>query len=323
MGRTPRIPPELRLRPFSLDEARAAGITLSALRGKSWRRLGSKMYCWAGRHDDRWGLIHAYRRALPPSAVFAGRTAAWMHGLDVDPAKPAVEVDLPADLHLRPRAGLHVRHCQVTDEIVKIEGIRATTLERTLLDIATRRPKLETLILVDMAIARRLTTSDDLCRYAESAAGRPGSARLCAVSYLGEPAESPMETRLRWLLLNNGLPRPQVQTKLYDRDGEFVGRADLYYPLHSVIIEFDGGNHRERLISDDRRQNRLLGAGYRMLRFTSADVLGRPATVVAEVRAALHEPHVMAETRGILSSVSRGMAETRGMKGSGPDVSWW
>jgi len=27
------------------------------------------------------------------------------------------------------------------------------------------------------------------------------------------------------------------------------------------VIEFDGGNHRDRLVSDDRRQNSLVSAG--------------------------------------------------------------
>jgi len=38
-----------------------------------------------------------------------------------------------------------------------------------------------------------------------------------------------METRLRWLLLSAGLPQPEVQVDLRDDDGDFLGRADLYY----------------------------------------------------------------------------------------------
>jgi len=56
-----------------------------------------------------------------------------------------------------------------------------------------------------------------------------------------------METRLRWLLINARLPRPEVQTNLHDDEGRFLGRADLYYPSARLVIEFDGGNHRERL----------------------------------------------------------------------------
>jgi len=93
-----------------------------------------------------------------------------------------------------------------------------------------------------------------------------------------------METRLRWLLLSAGLPSPEVQTDLHGDTGEFLGRADLYYRAAHLVIEFDGGNHRDRLITDDRRQNLLVGAGYRMLRFTVADLRGRPDTIVAQVK---------------------------------------
>ena len=96
-----------------------------------------------------------------------------------------------------------------------------------------------------------------------------------------------METRLRWLLLQAGLPRPQVQTALHDSDGRFVGRADLYYPEARLVIEYDGVNHRERLVEDNRRQNLLMNAGFRMLRFTAADLRQRPEIIKAMVGKAL------------------------------------
>ena len=96
-----------------------------------------------------------------------------------------------------------------------------------------------------------------------------------------------METRLRWLLLQAGLPRPEVQTDLRDGDGRFVGRADLYYPAARLVIEYDGVNHRERLIEDNRRQNLLITAGYTLLRFTAADIEKRAVVIEAQVRQAL------------------------------------
>ena len=96
-----------------------------------------------------------------------------------------------------------------------------------------------------------------------------------------------MERRLRWVLVQAGLPRPEVQTDLHDAEGRFVGRADLYYPRARLVIEYDGGNHRERLVADDRRQNLLINAGFRVLRFTAVDVHQRADVVVAQVRAAL------------------------------------
>jgi very-short-patch-repair endonuclease len=99
-----------------------------------------------------------------------------------------------------------------------------------------------------------------------------------------------MESVLRWLLHEAGLPAPVLQHSVLDRAGRFIGRADLAWPDASLLVEFDGNVHRDRdvFVRDLRRQNRLIAAGWTMLRFTSADVLGRPDDVVAAVRTALH-----------------------------------
>ena len=44
---------------------------------------------------------------------------------------------------------------------------------------------------------------------------------------------------------------------------------------------------RDVFVSDLRRQNRLVAAGWTVLRFTSADVLGRAHEVVVQIRRAL------------------------------------
>jgi very-short-patch-repair endonuclease len=99
-----------------------------------------------------------------------------------------------------------------------------------------------------------------------------------------------METRLRWLLLEAGLPRPEVQADVQDADQQFVGRADLFYSVARLVIEYDGTNHRDRLVEDNRRQNALIKAGFRILRYTSSDVHRRPEAIVTQVRRALRDP---------------------------------
>jgi len=96
-----------------------------------------------------------------------------------------------------------------------------------------------------------------------------------------------METRLRIELITARLPRPLVQAEIRDAAGCFIGRADLYYPDRRLVIEYDGTNHRDRLIDDNRRQNLLVDAGFNVLRFTAADLNQRPGAVAALVRAAL------------------------------------
>ncbi len=287
MARTARIPHELTTRPFSLAEARAAGLTFSALRGRAWRRLGSELYCWEGVKEDAWRRLVAWKELLPREAVFAGATAAWLMGLDLDPIHP-VEAVVPPLSNVRTRPGLTVRRCQIAPrDVVTVRKLRTTNLLWTLADLCLRYPAVDALIAIDMALRARLTNAVALGRYAEKARGRAGAGRLRFLARLAAPAESPMETRLRWLLIQARLPQPQVQTNLHDADGRFVGRADLYYPAARLVLEYDGGNHRDRLVQDDRRQNLLVNAGFRLLRFTATDIYGRPDVVQAQVRGAL------------------------------------
>ena len=99
-----------------------------------------------------------------------------------------------------------------------------------------------------------------------------------------------MGTRLRLLLVMARLPRPLAQVPLYDEAGDFPGRPDFYYPLQRLALEYDGAYHRENLTGDNRRQNRLVEAGYRLLRFTAVDVLSAPDSVGDLVRRALSAP---------------------------------
>ncbi len=145
MARTPCIPPELTKGPFTLEEARAAGLTLSALTSKAWRRLGAELYCLAQLKEDPWQLLSAWQRSLPAEAVFAGGTAAWLFGLDVEPIDP-VEIVVPPESGIRPRVGLTVRRCELLPaEIVSIRGLRATALPFTLAGLCLRRPAVEAL----------------------------------------------------------------------------------------------------------------------------------------------------------------------------------
>jgi very-short-patch-repair endonuclease len=237
--------------------------------------------------DDPWLLLSAWQRSLPAEVVFAGATAAWLFGLDIEPTDP-VEIVVPPESGIRPRVGLTVRRCELLPaDVVSIRGLRATALPFTLAGLCLRRPAVEALVAIDMAVRAGLTDAAALGSYAEAAKGRHGAGRLRSLAAFAAPTESPMETRLRWLLIQAGLPRPEVQTNLRDSKARFIGRADLYYPAARLVLEYDGGIHRERLVEDDRRQNLLINAGFRVLRFTAADIYTRPDVVEAQVRGAL------------------------------------
>jgi Protein of unknown function (DUF559) len=277
-------PDDLRKRPFTLHEAEQAGLTRKQLQGSCWLHLGHGLYAWAGLAHGPALVLAAIHRRLPRAAAFSGRTAAWLHGLDVQPCDP-VEVTVPKGCGVSGRAGLRLRRTAVSPvEIVARRGLPTTSALHTIADLGGRPPLTEAVVVADMALHKRLVDLPELEVYAAARSGWPGSARLRRVLDLAEPAaESPMETRLRLLLVLAGLPRPQAQVPLHDERGRFLGRPDLYYPERRLGVEYDGGTHRASLAGDDRRQNRLVEAGYRLLRFTAADVQHAPDTVVALV----------------------------------------
>jgi very-short-patch-repair endonuclease len=223
-----------------------------------------------------------------PGGVFSGLTAAWLHELPVNPSEP-VEMTLPPGAPIAGRASMRIRRATLAEKDVKTaKGFRVTAIERTLADLSATQTLTEVVVLAEAATHARLTTRSRLAAAARAASGRPGVSTFRRVVDLVESAtESPMETRLRMLLLLAGLPRPVAQQRLEDEHGEFLARLDLYYPDARLGIEYDGATHKTSLAEDNRRQNRLIQAGVRLLRFTAGDLYDRPDAVIAEVRGML------------------------------------
>ena len=278
---------------FTLAEVGGLGITRSQLRGSSYRRLGWGLYRWAGLEESPQLLLSALARRLPAGAAFSGRTAAWLHGLDVAPCEP-VEVTIPPSGGNNRCSGALVRRLALgREEIVRRRAVPTTSALRTVVDLAGRDPLTEGVVAADLFLHARLVTVTRLRSYLAAHPGAKGVARLRRVVDLADSkAESAMESRLRMLLVLARLPRPEIQVSLHDGRGRFLGRPDLLYPIEGLAIEYDGGTHRDRLVDDNRRQNRLVGAGFRLLRFTAADVFGTPDSVALQVRNALAAAHL-------------------------------
>lgn len=274
--------------PFSRGEAAAHGVTRGQLRTEAYRRLGAGLYRWVRLPESPELLLTAVAKRLPPGAAFSGWTAAWLHGIDAAPCSP-VEVTIPEPVGGSRRSGARVlRYRLRADEIVWRRSLPTTSALRTLVDLGGRDPLTEAVVALDLILHAGLATIAEAREYVESHPGVKGVARLRrALSYAEPNAESAMESRLRMLLVLARLPRPDVQVSIHDEQGRFIGRPDLLYGKQRVAIEYDGGNHRERLVEDNRRQNRLVGAGFRLLRFTAADIYGRPEGVVIQVREAI------------------------------------
>lgn len=276
----------LRETPFTVADAAALGLTWDDLQTTSWMRLSRGQYASSRLRHDTWLILRAVAQRMPAGYAFSGLTAAWLLGLDVSPCDP-VEVTIPRDLTVRTRAGVRLRRADLPEcDVVTRHSFRLTSAIRTVCELGSRADLVQSVVALDMALHAGLIDVSNLKEHTVLHAGKKGNKRLRrATGFTDGRSESPMETRLRMLLVKARLPRPCVQSELCDASGNFIGRADLYYPNRRLVIEYDGDNHRDRLLSDIRRQNALVNAGYQVLRFAAAD-LRNPGLVAAQVRRA-------------------------------------
>ena len=288
---TPSVPPRVR-RPTDRRRARAEGITDWHLRHRDTVRSSRDTYLPREQARDLLRRVEAVLLGAPTEAVISHLTAAKLWGLEIPliADDPRVDLTVPPGRRVRQRADRRI-HCSVVPMSARSErrGVCVTSLERTWLDLAAVLPAPAQLAVTDQVL-RRGARKESLAALLDSASGRRGSRSARVVLALADPlAGSPMESVLRWLVHEAGLPAPELQHVVTDVGGEKVGAVDLAWPEQRVMVEFDGDGHRERrvFVDDLRRQNGLVLAGWIVLRFSSADLLGRPAWVVATIRRAL------------------------------------
>jgi very-short-patch-repair endonuclease len=98
-------------------------------------------------------------------------------------------------------------------------------------------------------------------------------------------AESPMETRLRMLIVRAGLPRPEVQWVVQDEHTRTAVWLDLAWPDLMIGVEYEGAGHTEpgRVLRDVGRYTGLVDKGWRVYRYTKLEILRRPDLVVEQL----------------------------------------
>ncbi len=288
MPRLQHIPEPLKRGPFTIAYAELVGFSRQQLRGRNWRRLGCGTYVWAGLEQAAHSELVALHCRLPEGCVFSGPTAARLLGVDVG-RSATVEITAPPGVAVRPRPGMRVLSAALDPRDVTIcAQLPVTAPLRTCLDLARRLPLVEAVAALDSALHLKMVSLPQLRESVGRLSrlkGLPGARRVIELVEPG--AESPMESRLRMILVLGGLPRPRVQVEIRNAAERFLGRPDLFYPAARLAIEYDGATHRDRLVADNRRQNRLQQAGYRLLRYTAPDVYDRPHVILDEVRTQL------------------------------------
>jgi hypothetical protein len=227
--------------PFTRAEARAAGITDARLRGPRYRRLFCGIYVGADVPVDLRLRVQAALRLAPKGTLVRGVTAAQLlGGIVPDDARIHLSV-----VRGRVRvSGIESTTRRPAREAT-MRGVPVTSAEDTFLDLVSRLGLVDLVVLGDSLVKRGRTTPESLVAAAQARAGRYRRQAVRAASLVRAGVDSPMETRLRLLLVLAGLPEPVVNHEELDETGTLLRRYDLSFPEHRLAIEYDGRQHAE------------------------------------------------------------------------------
>jgi hypothetical protein len=306
-----RPAPSFRRTPLVLSRAAALDsgfddhlLHRSVAQGDAVRiRPGDYLFGEAGEHrEDRYlALVRAGAARLNPGsgAVVSHSSAAVLHGLPVwGMAIDRIHVTRPGSPGASSTGSLHPHRCQLTDpEVTTIDGVLVTTIARTVLDIARTAPLTQAIVVADAALHLELTTADELRGVLDIARRRRAAGRaVTVVGFADGRSESVGESRSRVLLAQLGLPEPDLQFRVFDDHGAFLGRADFSMEEMGTLAEYDGIGKYVRylrpgettagaVIREKLREDAMRATGRQMVRWSTTD-LARPGMILTRFGAA-------------------------------------
>ena len=277
--------------PFTREQAREAGITDRQLKSRSYRQLLHGVHVSSAAPDVPLLRTRAALLVHPPGAVATHFSAARVRAAPV-PVHSFEHVTVHRAEDRRQRHGLrcHVAALAVADVKV-VKGLRISSAPRMFLELASALGLVDLVVVGDWLVRKEFVTCESLVHYCATTHERYAGHARRAASYVRERVDSPMETRLRMLLVLAGLPEPEVNLELRDRSGLVTLRLDLSYPRVRLAVEYDGRHHLESLEQWERDVERRddLSDDWRLITVTNKGIYQEPARTLDRVWRALSD----------------------------------
>lgn len=232
--------------------------------------------------------------AAGPDAVASHRCAGVLWGLDAIYGR-VIEVTVPYELSPVP-TGVVLHRTRRANPSSALDGVRLTSVEKTLLDLARKLPWRVLEKAARSAIRDGATTIDRLDREVAVSGGRgvAGTRKyrrvVAAVSY--DQSGSVAEIDLKHIVDEAPVPTPiqQLRVRLPRGDNTY---PDFAWPDRRRIVEVDGfESHRDPVAfqRDLDRQNQLMDLGWEIRRFTASDIRNNPESVMSELTEFVNRP---------------------------------
>lgn len=270
------------------------------LRRDRWRTLYRGVYASYTGPPSRESVLWAAVRRCGPAAALSHVTAAELDGIG-DGRSDAIHVTIPEHQRVNiagrelggelPRIIVH-RSKRVQAAMHPARTPPRTRVEETVLDLAQAARSFDAAFFwLSAACSKGLVTPDQI----RSAAGRRKKMRwrgdvLLALEEISEGVMSNLERQyVRNVERPHGLPRPKRQARM--RRDSTSAYLDNLFADFGVAVELDGraAHPIEARWRDIHRDNYFASAGIITLRYSWADVTGRPCQVAAEIAALLRQ----------------------------------
>ena len=211
-------------------------------------------------------------------------TAAALFGFDTEQPRDLHVLD-PPGCALRNADGLKV-HRRDGAPLVVADGRRATAPAWTAVEVARSLYRPRALATLDAALRSATCSLPELWRAAAEQKGRRGIVAVRNLLPLADArSESPMESEARLVMIDGGLPIPELQYEVLDGNGD-LRRLDFAWLQHRVAAEYDGtASHSgpEAMRRDRRRQAALMDVDWAVVPIVYEDVRFRPGELVARI----------------------------------------
>ncbi|MCY7411844.1 MAG: hypothetical protein LH471_02215, partial [Salinibacterium sp.] len=271
--------PQTLLVPFTVEDARAAGLGVERLRRSDLEapfRGVRTLQCPQ--------QLHVFRAALAvsrPGAFLSHIRAAIAYGVPLPSrfeSRAVVDVAIAGPAHASRQRGIRSRRLTVAPhDVIDRFGLRITTPARTWCDLASVLSEEDLVAAGDFLLWRR----DRQMTFAEvaDAAARHRGRRfrprlLVALPLLSDRADSRPESVIRVRVIRAGLPVPEVNPILKDDRGRFIAMPDLAFVKYRELIDYEGEVHltAKQWAKDLKRVPRLEDNGWHSNRAGSEDL---------------------------------------------------
>ena len=273
------------MQPFTRTQALIAGLTDRQLRRREFVRLYRGVYLSRQAPASLEVRARGALLVAPSTAVISHHTAAALWGGSV-PHSSAVHVTIARAQSFQ-TAGVRTHESDRTRDTTIRRGIRMTTPEQTVIDLASCLDLVELVVLGDRLVKREVTTPQQLVRSADSWRGHHRE-RVCRATRLVRAGvDSPPETRLRMLVVLAGLPEPTVNHIVRDPDtGAWLRRFELAYRELLLAIEYEGRQHRdddEIWAADIERREELDREAWRVVQVINKGLFEAPLRTLQRI----------------------------------------